>query len=160
MLAGGADPPEQVRDQLRVDVADPAAAGLPGLTVDTDLRWRVITALAAAGRIDADGPASPTIDAELQGDPTAAGKRQAATAATARPIADAHATVQTLLCLSADSRDHVDSILEAGAAAGGTPDPNPQQDYGFMYGRSLEDPDGHIWEIMWMDPAAVRQEIA
>ncbi|MFE9789908.1 aminopeptidase N [Nocardia salmonicida] len=71
--------------------ADPAAAGLPGLTVDTDLRWRVITALAAAGRIDADGPASPTIDAELQGDPTAAGKRQAATAATARPIAEVKA---------------------------------------------------------------------
>ena len=76
---------------------------------------------------------------------------------TRRPIADAHATVQTLLCLSADSRDHVDSLVEAGAAAGGTRDPNPQQDYGFMYGRSLEDPDGHIWEIMWMDPAAAEK---
>jgi len=73
---------------------------------------------------------------------------------TRRPIADAHATVQTLLCLSADSREHVDAIVEAGAAAGGTRDPNPTQDYGFMYGRSVEDPDGHIWEIMWMDPAA------
>ncbi|WP_336083127.1 aminopeptidase N [Nocardia sp. SSK8] len=68
--------------------ADPAAAGLAGLTVDTDLRWRLVTALAAAGLIDADGTATPAIDAELAGDPTAAGKRQAAAAATARPIAE------------------------------------------------------------------------
>ncbi len=70
---------------------DPAAAGLAGLTVDTDLRWRIVTALAAAGRIDADGIDAPTIDAELAGDPTAAGKRQAAAAATARPIAEVKA---------------------------------------------------------------------
>jgi uncharacterized protein len=76
---------------------------------------------------------------------------------TSRPIADAHATVQTLLCLSADSRGHVDSIIQAAASAGGTADPNPQQDYGFMYGRSVEDPDGHIWEFVWMDPAAAEQ---
>lgn len=76
---------------------------------------------------------------------------------TSRPIADAHATVQTLLCLSADSREQVDSLIAATAAAGGVGDPNPSQDYGFMYGRSVEDPDGHIWEIMWMDPAAAEQ---
>jgi len=76
---------------------------------------------------------------------------------TSRPIADAKATVQTLLCLSADSRDHVDELLEAAAAAGGRKDPNPLQDYGFMYCRSLEDPDGHIWEIMWMDPLAAEK---
>jgi predicted lactoylglutathione lyase len=39
-------------------------------------------------------------------------------------------------------------------AAGGVIDPGPKQDYGFMYGRSFEDPDGHIWEVMWMDVAA------
>ncbi|GGK64262.1 aminopeptidase N [Nocardia camponoti] len=66
--------------------ADPATVGLAGLTVDTDLRWRIITALAAAGQIDADGLDSPRIDAELQRDPTAAGKRQAEQASTARPI--------------------------------------------------------------------------
>ncbi|MEV0251024.1 aminopeptidase N [Nocardia sp. NPDC050712] len=66
---------------------DPADSGLPGLTIDTDLRWRLVTALAAAGAIDAEGLESPFIDAELQRDPTAAGKRQAATAATARPQA-------------------------------------------------------------------------
>jgi uncharacterized protein len=76
---------------------------------------------------------------------------------TSRPIADAHATVQTLLCLSTDSRDQVDSIVSRAAAARGKADPNPKQDYGFMYGRSVEDPDGHIWEIMWMDPAAAEQ---
>ncbi|TDP38433.1 aminopeptidase N [Nocardia ignorata] len=66
---------------------DPAEVGLGGLTVDTDLRWRVVTALAAAGRIDADGLESPVIDAELDRDPTAAGKRQAAAARAARPLA-------------------------------------------------------------------------
>ena len=68
---------------------------------------------------------------------------------TSRPIADAHATVQALLCLSADSREHVDRIIDATAAAGGSADPNPKQDYGIMYGRSVEDPDGHIWEIAY-----------
>ncbi|MGW5454125.1 aminopeptidase N [Nocardia sp. NPDC003979] len=67
--------------------SDPAEVGLGGLTVDTDLRWRVVTALAAAGRIDADGLESPVIDAELDRDPTAAGKRQAAAARAARPLA-------------------------------------------------------------------------
>ncbi|MEV5834384.1 aminopeptidase N [Nocardia sp. NPDC052112] len=67
---------------------DPAKVGLPGLVVDTDLRWRLVTALAAAGEIDADGLATPTIDVELDNDPTAAGKRHAAAAATARPIAE------------------------------------------------------------------------
>ncbi|MGM7644590.1 aminopeptidase N [Nocardia sp. JW2] len=67
--------------------SDPAEVGLGGLTVDTDLRWRVVTALAAAGRIDADGLESPVIDAELNRDPTAAGKRQAAAARAARPLA-------------------------------------------------------------------------
>ncbi|WP_040834045.1 aminopeptidase N [Nocardia brevicatena] len=66
---------------------DPARVGLPGLVVDTDLRWHLITALAASGEIDADGPDTPAIDAELSKDPTAAGRRQAAAAATARPIA-------------------------------------------------------------------------
>ncbi|OBG51648.1 MULTISPECIES: aminopeptidase N [unclassified Mycobacterium] len=64
---------------------DPADLGLAGLEIDTDLRWRIVTALASAGEIDADGPATPFIDAEVQRDPTAAGKRHGAQAATARP---------------------------------------------------------------------------
>jgi len=64
---------------------DPADLGLAGLSIDTDLRWRILTALAAAGDIDADGPQTPFIDAEVQRDPTAAGKRQGAQASAARP---------------------------------------------------------------------------
>ena len=67
---------------------DPAECGLTGLEIDTDLRWRIITALAAGGRIDADGPLTPFIDAEVVRDPTAAGKRHAAAASAARPQAD------------------------------------------------------------------------
>jgi len=67
---------------------DPADYGLPGLQIDTDLRWRIVTALAAGGRIDADGTQTPFIDAELTRDPTAAGRRYAAAASAARPQAD------------------------------------------------------------------------
>ena len=76
---------------------------------------------------------------------------------TPRPIADATAGSEVLLCLSADSRESVDSTVERAVAAGGTADPAAKQDYGVMYGRSVADPDGHIWEIMWMDPAAAEQ---
>ena len=76
---------------------------------------------------------------------------------TPRPIADANAGSEMLICLSADSREQVDSFVERGVAAGGTADPSPKQDYGVMYGRSVADPDGHIWEIMWMDPAAAER---
>jgi hypothetical protein len=76
---------------------------------------------------------------------------------TPRPIADAKAGSEVLLCLSADSRESVDSTVERAVTAGGTADPAPKQDYGVMYGRSVADPDGHIWEIMWMDAAAAEQ---
>jgi aminopeptidase N len=64
---------------------DAGELGLAGLEIDTDLRWRIVTALATAGEIDAEGPATPFIDAEVQRDPTAAGKRHGAQAAAARP---------------------------------------------------------------------------
>jgi aminopeptidase N len=67
---------------------DPAERGLAGLEVDTDLRWRIVAALARSGVVDADGPETPFIDAEAQRDPTAAGKRHAAAAAAARPDAE------------------------------------------------------------------------
>ena len=76
---------------------------------------------------------------------------------TPRPIADANAASEVLICLSADSRESVDTAVERGEANGGTADPSPKQDYGVMYGRSVADPDGHIFEIMWMDPAAAEQ---
>jgi predicted lactoylglutathione lyase len=73
---------------------------------------------------------------------------------TSKPIVDAHASAQVLLCLSADSRGEVDAYVDKAMAAGGKGDPTPTQDFGFMFGRSFEDPDGHIWEVMWMDMAA------
>ncbi|HEY8126958.1 MAG TPA: VOC family protein [Methylocystis sp.] len=73
---------------------------------------------------------------------------------TTKKIADARTSAEVLICISADSRADVDAIVEKAERAGGAPDPTPTQDFGFMYGRSFEDPDGHIWEIMWMDAEA------
>ena len=70
---------------------------------------------------------------------------------TSKPIADAHAASEVLIALSAESRDEVDSMVGKAAKAGGRADPGPKQDHGFMYGRSFEDPDGHHWEVGWMD---------
>ncbi len=78
---------------------------------------------------------------------------------TSKTIPDAHQSAQVLLCLSHDSQASVDAIVDAAVAAGGKPEPTPTQDLGFMYGRSFEDPDGHIWEIMWMDLAAATADM-
>ncbi|MDQ4086935.1 MAG: VOC family protein [Pseudomonadota bacterium] len=72
---------------------------------------------------------------------------------TPKRIADAHETSEVLICISADSREAVDDITAKALASGGR-EPREPQDYGFMYGRSFEDPDGHIWEPMWMDVEA------
>lgn len=69
-------------------------------------------------------------------------------------IADTSTTTESLICLSADSRAAVDEMIQKAVAAGGTTYKEPQ-DHGFMYGHGYRDLDGHIWEIMWMDPAAV-----
>ena len=76
---------------------------------------------------------------------------------TPRPIADAAIGSEVLLALSAESRESVDLTVERAVAAGGTADPSPKQDYGVMYGRSVADPDGHIWELMWMDAATAER---
>lgn len=72
---------------------------------------------------------------------------------TSRPIADTHATSAALIALAVDSRDEVNATIDRAVEAGGQADPNPNQDHGFMFGRSVEDPDGHVWEIFWMDSA-------
>jgi uncharacterized protein len=79
---------------------------------------------------------------------------------TSKPIADARASCQVLLCLSADSRAEVDAIVTRAGGAGGAVDPGLKIDHGFMYGRSFEDPDGHIWEVMWMDMEAAKAAMA
>ena len=79
---------------------------------------------------------------------------------TSKPIADAHSTSEVLICVSADSKDGVDTMVEQAVSAGGRADPGPKQDFGFMYGRSFEDPDGHHWEVMWMDMEAAQAAMA
>ena len=77
---------------------------------------------------------------------------------TGKPIADAHQTSQVLLALSAESTGEVDQTVEKAASAGGKADPGPKQDMGgLMYSRSFEDPDGHHWEVVWMDEKAAEQ---
>jgi predicted lactoylglutathione lyase len=77
---------------------------------------------------------------------------------TGKPIADAHRTSQVLLALSAESTGEVDATVEKAGAAGGVADPGPKQDMGgMMYDRSFEDPDGHHWEVVWMDPVAAEK---
>jgi aminopeptidase N len=98
---------------------DPADVGLAGLDVDTDLRWRIVTALATAGDIDADGPATPFIDAEVQRDPTAAGKRHGAQAAAARPQLEVKKQAWTTVVEDDALPNIVGRSLIAGIAAPG-----------------------------------------
>lgn len=73
---------------------------------------------------------------------------------TSRPIPPAGMS-EVMLAISCDSREAVDRMNEAAVRHGGTADVNPKQDLGFLFNRSLADPDGHVWEAMWMDPAAI-----
>ena len=79
---------------------------------------------------------------------------------TPKRIVDAREASEVLICISADSRQDVDDMVAKAGAAGGRIDPGPRQDHGFMYGRSFEDLDGHIWEPMWMDVGAAKAAMA
>ena len=72
---------------------------------------------------------------------------------TKKPISDAKKATEVLVCLSCESRDEVDALVKKALAAGGTA-PNAPQDHGFMYGHGFTDLDGHIWELVYMDPNA------
>jgi predicted lactoylglutathione lyase len=77
---------------------------------------------------------------------------------TRKEIADSHVSSQVILAISCDSPAEVDRITDAAATVGGKADVGPKQDMGaMMYGRSFEDPDGHHWEPMWMDPTFAEQ---
>ncbi|MGX5712097.1 VOC family protein [Sphingopyxis terrae subsp. ummariensis] len=78
---------------------------------------------------------------------------------TDRPIPPTGAS-EVSLALAMDDRAAVDAMIAAAAAHGGTADINPVQDHGFMYGRDLLDPDGHVWGPFWMDPAVANGEAA
>lgn len=76
---------------------------------------------------------------------------------TAKQVADARTTTEVLLALQVEGRDEVNRLMDAALAAGAN-EPRPAEEHGFMFGRAFEDPDGHIWEVFWMDPDAVPQQ--
>ena len=73
---------------------------------------------------------------------------------TSRPIPPATSS-EVMLAISCESREAVDRMNDAAATHGGQADINPKQDLGFLYNRNLADPDGHVWEAIWMDPSAM-----
>ena len=75
---------------------------------------------------------------------------------TPHEICDANKATEVLVCLTRDSRADVDATVKKAVAAGGSTY-NESQDHGFMYGHGFKDPDGHIWELIYMEPAAPAQ---
>lgn len=75
---------------------------------------------------------------------------------TPKPLADAHATTEVLVAFDCDSREAVDALLEKALAAGAK-EPRAAQDHGFMYQRTFEDLDGHLWEPFWFDQSTLQQ---
>ena len=75
---------------------------------------------------------------------------------TRKELVDTATRNEAILALSADSREGVDELADTALREGGSFANDPLE-YGFMYGRSFNDPDGHLWEVFWMDPSALEQ---
>ena len=75
---------------------------------------------------------------------------------TTKDIADATKTSEVITCLSFESKEKVNEVVDTAVQAGAT-ETREAMDYGFMFGRSFNDPDGHIWEVIWMDPAGINK---
>jgi uncharacterized protein len=75
---------------------------------------------------------------------------------TKKELADPTTQTEAILAVSAESREGVDELADKALAAGGTPANDPL-DMGFMFGRSFHDPDGHLWEVIWMDPSQIAE---
>lgn len=75
---------------------------------------------------------------------------------TRKAVADADRTTEVVVSLALESRERVDELCERALQSGGRKNREPQ-DHGFMYERSFEDPDGHQWEVFWMDPSRVEE---
>lgn len=75
---------------------------------------------------------------------------------TKKDIADAATSTEVIIALSAENREKVDELADTALASGGTPANDPL-DYGYMYGRSFQDPDNHLWEVIWMDVEAAAE---
>lgn len=78
---------------------------------------------------------------------------------TSKRIADARETSEVMIAITLDSRAEVDDIAEKAIAAGGR-EARPAEDHGWMYSRPFEDPDGHVWEPVWMDYEAAKAAMA
>lgn len=76
---------------------------------------------------------------------------------TSKPIADAHRTTEAILCLGLDSRSAVDSMVDK-ALSNGAMASSETRDHGFMYQRAYQDLDGHLWEVVYMDPDALARQ--
>lgn len=72
---------------------------------------------------------------------------------TGKPVANARAGNEIVICLSCESREEVDSLIARAVAAGGRT-PHPPEDHGFMYDQGFEDIDGHLWNLVWTAPEA------
>jgi uncharacterized protein len=77
---------------------------------------------------------------------------------TQLPISDAKRQTEVLIALSCDSREEVADLVTRAVAAGGTT-PNPPKDHGFMFQHGFADPDGHQWEVFWMDESAAPEQM-
>ena len=76
---------------------------------------------------------------------------------TTKELVDSTRQTEAILALSAESREQVDELVQKALAAGGRPANDPM-DPGFMYAWSFQDPDGHLWEVVWMDPSALEED--
>jgi len=74
-----------------------------------------------------------------------------------KAICDTSKSSEVLICLSCESTDQVKQLVAKALAAGGSTYADPK-DYGFMFQHGFQDPDGHTWELIWMDPAAIQKE--
>jgi uncharacterized protein len=74
-----------------------------------------------------------------------------------KPIADANKSIEVLIALSRDSRDAVNDMVAKAVASGGSTYAEPK-DYGFMFQHGFQDPDGHVWEVFWMNPKGIPQQ--
>ena len=76
---------------------------------------------------------------------------------TKKEIVDSTRQTEAILALSAESREDVDQLADKALASGGAPANDPME-MDFMYGRSFHDPDGHLWEVFWMNMAVVEEQ--
>jgi uncharacterized protein len=76
---------------------------------------------------------------------------------TGKQIVDSRTQIETIIAVSAESREEVDQLADTALASGGSPASDPIEMGEFMYARSFDDPDGHHWEVVWMDMAAAEQ---